>query len=78
MKPGMAGNFDAVGQQRVMRMVTPAAAETEPWHRGDGIPVQPFRDAAREGVLLRLRARQRRIEFGDARTRFEEDRVEEK
>ena len=65
MQPDVPGRFDAVRQQRIMRIVGAAAAYTATRHRANGTTVQPLRHAAGEGSLLRLRARQRTIKLSD-------------
>ena len=66
MQPGLAGGFDAVGQQRIVGVFTIAASETAPGRRAPRIVVQPFGDAAGEGLGLGLRTRQSAIELDDA------------
>ena len=65
MQPGMAGRFGAVWQQLVVGVFAIATAETATRRGADRIAVQPFDNAAFEGLCLGLRTRQSAIEFGN-------------
>jgi hypothetical protein len=69
----MAGGFGAVGQQRIVGVLSIAASETPAGRRARWITVQPFDDAAGKGLGFGLRTRRPAIELNDPRTLFEED-----
>ena len=73
MQPDVAGGFAAVGQQRIVGVFTIATSETAPCRRARRIAVQPFNNAACEGLCLGLRTRQSAIEFDNARAFVKED-----
>ena len=73
MQPDVAGGFDAVGQQRIVGVFTIATSETASCRRAFRIAVQPFDDAAVEGLCLGLRPRQSAIELDDAGSLVKED-----
>src|SRR5262249_35284774 len=73
MQPYVAVGFDAVGQQRIVGVFTIAASETPPCRRAFRIAVQPFADAAVEGLGLCLRTRQPAIELDDAGAFIKDD-----
>jgi hypothetical protein len=73
MQPGMAGGFDAKGQQRIMCMITATAAEAAAGRRSRWISVQPFDDAAEKGAGFGLQSQQAAIKLGDPGALVEED-----
>ena len=72
MQPGMAGRFDAIGQQRIMRLLAPTAGKAAPGRRAHRVAVQPFSDTAGKGLGLGFGARQPAIELGNAGALVEE------
>ena len=73
MQPGVAGGFDAVGQQRIVGVIEVTTVETAPCQRVRRIAVQPLDDAAGKRLGLGLRPRQSRVELDDACPLVEED-----
>ena len=73
MQPGVAGGFDAVGQQRIVGVIEVTTVETAPCQRLRRIAVQPLDDATGKRMGLGLRPRQSRVELDDACPLVEED-----
>ena len=54
MQPGMAGRLEAMGEQRVVRIMAVAAGKAASGWRAHEVAVQPFDYAAGEGEALGL------------------------
>ncbi len=65
MQPDAVVGFGAIGQQRIVGVLSTAASETTSGRRVRWIAVQPFDDAAGKGLGFRLRTRQAAIELND-------------
>jgi len=72
MQPGMAGRLDAMGKQRVVRIMAVAAGEAASGRRAHEVAVQPFGNAAGEGTRFGFAPRQLGLRLGDARPLLEE------
>ena len=73
MQPDFAVGCDAVGQQRIVGVFTIAASETASGRRVCRIAVQPFDNAAGDGLDLGICTRQPAVKLNDPRTLFQED-----